>query len=42
MGYLSTTLLAIAVIGTGWFVGRMMHNFTSFIIDVVKRQDRDD
>ena len=42
MGYISTALLAIAVVGAGWFVGRMMHNFADFIVEAIKKQDRDD
>ncbi len=34
------TFASLAIIG-GFIVGNIMHNFVSFVIDVIKKQDRD-
>ena len=42
MEHLNTIVLAIVVVGSGWFVGRMMVGFVDFVSEYIKRQDRDE
>ena len=38
----STIAIAIVVVASGWFAGRMMYNFADFIVEAIKKQDRDE
>jgi len=41
MGFLESLMYATLFVGSGWFVGRMIHGFVEFIIESIKKEDRD-
>ena len=41
MGFLESLMYATLFVGSGWFVGRMIHGFVEFIIESIKKQDGD-
>ena len=41
MGFLESLMYATLFVGSGWFVGRMIHNFVEFALEYIKKHDRD-
>tara|TARA_B100000131_G_C18056093_1_gene588463 strand:- start:595 stop:723 length:129 start_codon:yes stop_codon:yes gene_type:complete len=35
-------LIGTGVIAAGWLAGRMIHNFVDFVVEAIKKEDRDD
>ena len=41
MGFLESLMYATLFVGSGWFVGRMIHGFVEFATEYIKKEDRD-
>ena len=42
MGFLESLMYATLFIGAGWVVGIMVHDFASFVMDSIKKENGDD